>query len=273
MSRILLIDADTSTAALLAGPLAAYGLTVQAAQTAAGGLASAQDRPPTYIVVALALPDQDGAAVLAQLRGRTRTAHIPVMAIAERAQSSRQNEILQAGADDFLIKPFDSEIAALRIRNAVTRAQRDGLHHPQTGLPTGRLVQERIRVLSEEYDWFYLDFEIEGFAPFREAYGFMTGQEVIAFAASLLAGISSDVGTPRDFIGQKSDTEFVLITTLDRGADVQKQLEQRFNDEVLTFYSFTEREQGGLDLAGEDGTTVRYPLMRAKIRTQQGEKE
>ena len=273
MSRVLLIDSDPADAELIHTALTEQGHTVRVAATAGDGLAATLEKTPSLVLLALSLPDQSGLDVFRTMRGRARTEHIPVMFLAERGEASQQNEVLHAGADDFIIKPFDTDILSLRVRNAIKRAERDGLHHPQTGLATGRLIQERVRALSEEYDWYKIDFILDHFAAFREAYGFMTGQEVMTFAAELISDLVHTAGTPEDFIGHRADDEFTIVTRLTNGPALRAQLEARFNESVLSFYNFAEREQGFIEIIDANGQQAQYPLMRARIKVQQGEVE
>jgi PleD family two-component response regulator len=273
MSRVLLIDSDPSSALLLETPLKEFNLSLQATSSGEEGLSAAWERTPTLILLALDLSDGDGLDVLKSLRARTRTAHIPVIILASRHYAARQNEVLQSGADDFVTKPFDIDIVGLRIRNNVQRSLREGFNHPQTGLPTGKLLQERIRELADDFGWYKIDLEIEHFGTFKEAYGFMTGQEVINFAAGVISDCVHEAGTPDDFIGQRSDTEYVVITSLERGAHLRDVLEARFNDGVQSFYNFMEREQGFIELDDGSGGRAQHPLMRARIKVQEGEEE
>jgi len=68
-------------------------------------------------------------------------------------------------------------------------------------------------------------------------------------------------GTPDDFIGHKDDTEFVVITDLAHGPQLRDLLENRFNEEVLSFYGFMEREQGYSEVPDCNGGTTKKPLM------------
>ncbi|MHB8627829.1 MAG: response regulator [Aggregatilineales bacterium] len=273
MSRVLLIDSDPADAELIRTALTEQGHVVRVAANGSDGLAATLEKTPSLVLLALNLPDQSGLDVFRTMHGRARTEHIPVMFLAERGEASQQNEVLYAGADDFIIKPFDTDILSLRVRNAIKRAERDGLHHPQTGLPTGRLIQERVRALAEEYGWYKIDFILDHFAAFREAYGFMTGQEVMTFAAELIGDGVRTVGTPEDFIGHRADDEFTIVTRLANGPALKAQLETRFNGDVLTFYNFAEREQGYIELIDASGEQTQHPLMRARIKVQQGEAE
>src|SRR5262249_12901104 len=152
-----LIDSDPADVELIRTALAEQGHSVRTAANGNDGLVAALEKTPSLVLLALSLPDQSGLDVFRTMRSRARTEHVPVMFLAERGESSQQNAVLQAGADDFIVKPFDTDILSLRVRNAIKRTERDGLHHPQTGLPTGRLIQERVRALADEYGWYKID--------------------------------------------------------------------------------------------------------------------
>jgi len=271
--RLLVIDNDPMIDAVLKPYLNQHGYATQVAGTAADGLNEALAHPPSLILLSVTLPDRPGLEVFRTLRERARTAHIPVMFLADHMDARRQNELLSAGADDFINKPFDLDILGLRIRNAVQRTERDGLHHPRTGFPTGRLVQERIRALADEYSWYKIDFSIDNFGVFRDLYGFVSSEEVIGFAANLVNEVVHQAGTPDDFVGQRDDTDFVIITNLKHGPDLRDALQKRFNEEVLAFYSFMERDQGYIQVDDGAGGLAQKPLMAARIKVQEGEPE
>jgi DNA-binding response OmpR family regulator len=271
--RVLVIDGDITVGIALDPYLREHGCEVRTAKTAADGQTEALNSPPSLILMAATLPDSTGVHLFRELRAHTRLAHTPIMFIVGYGESAQQNELLKAGADDVILKPFDSQILTLRIRNAIQRSERDGIVHPRSGLPTGQWLTERIRALADEYGWYKIDFAIESFEAFVEQYGFMSGEEVINFTVGLITEVVQQHGTPEDFIGQRDDTHFSIITRLDNGIAMRDSLEQRFNTEVGAFYSFMERDQGFVEVNDGTGGTERKPLMSARIKVQEGEPE
>src|SRR5450432_3344403 len=172
--QILLIDDDAYTITTLELYFDPQGFKIFAAKTGAEGLNEAQVRLPALILMSTHLPDQPVLDLFRELRSHARTSGIPVMFLADRGDAKLQNELLAAGADDLIAKPFDVELLGLRVRNAIQRREREGLHHPRSGLPTGRVIQERVRALADEYGWYKIDLGINNFDTFREQYGFMT---------------------------------------------------------------------------------------------------
>src|SRR5436190_14378455 len=226
--RILIIDGDPLNPSVLYPHFSQQGFEVQVCDSGASGLNQALAQPPSLILLAVSLSDGPGLDIFRQLRQRPRLAHIPVMFVAEHAEARQQNANLSAGADDYIVKPYDVDILGLRVRNAIQRVERDGINHPRSGLPTGRLIQERVRALADEYDWYKIDFTIDNFDAFRDLYGFVTSEEVITFAVGLVTEIVQDTGNPDDFLGHRSDHDFVIVTQRINGPSMRDTLEKRF---------------------------------------------
>ena len=92
---------------------------VVTAATGAHALEQAADRHPDVVVLDLGLPDMDGIEVITGLRGWTR---VPIIVLSARHDSQDKVEALDAGADDFVTKPFAMDELLARLRAAVRRA-------------------------------------------------------------------------------------------------------------------------------------------------------
>ncbi|MBN2304132.1 MAG: response regulator [Anaerolineae bacterium] len=267
-NRLLIIDGDTELGQALGQHFKTQGYDVQTAGSGEEGLILAQSTPPHLILLAA----QIGLDIFHALRARSRTAHIPVMVIAGHNEAALQKEVLEAGAYDFIEKPLDLDILALRIRNALRRAEREGLTESRTGLPTGRLIDDRLNALAGQVGWFRLDVEITGFDVFRDLYGFVTANEALRFAGNLLGEIVNEHGAPDDFVGHRTGSEeFVIVTTQALGPRLNQVLTQRISQELHSFYNFMEREQGYVLIEDGAGGKIQKPLMAARITVTQGD--
>ena len=117
MSRILLVEDDPQLLRAMRITLRARGYEVLTATTGQRGLSEAAAARPDLIVLDLGLPDLDGVDVLHGLRGWTR---VPVIVLSGRTGGADKVAALDAGADDYVTKPFGVEELLARIR-AVTR--------------------------------------------------------------------------------------------------------------------------------------------------------
>lgn len=122
MTRVLIVEDDPGLARALAITLRARRYEVDVAHSGAGGLDAVANRPPDLVVLDLGLPDIDGMDVLRALRGWT---HVPVVVLSARQASHDKVEALDAGADDYVAKPFGMDELLARLRAATRRGAVD----------------------------------------------------------------------------------------------------------------------------------------------------
>jgi two-component system KDP operon response regulator KdpE len=116
---ILVIDDEVQIRRLLRLTLEAAGYRVRESDTGRGGLDEVVRRPPDAVVLDMGLPDVGGLDVLRQLRAWSR---VPVLVLTVLAEESDKIAALDAGADDYLTKPFGSGELAARLRAILRRA-------------------------------------------------------------------------------------------------------------------------------------------------------
>ncbi|GAB3894758.1 two-component system response regulator KdpE [Kibdelosporangium lantanae] len=119
MSVVLVVDDDVQIARALRINLTARGYHVVTASDGAGALRAASDAKPDVIVLDLGLPDMDGTEVITTIRGWSVT---PVIVLSARTDSSAKIRALDAGADDYVTKPFGMDELMARLRAAIRRA-------------------------------------------------------------------------------------------------------------------------------------------------------
>jgi two-component system KDP operon response regulator KdpE len=120
VSTVLVVDDDPALVRALGINLRAHGFEVHAAATGTGALHLAASHPPDVVVLDLGLPDMDGSAVIAGLRGWT---DVPILVLSAREQSRAKVAALDAGADDYVVKPFGMEELLARLRAAIRRGR------------------------------------------------------------------------------------------------------------------------------------------------------
>ena len=119
MTRILVVDDDPALLRALAINLRARHFDVDTAADGATALRHAASAPPDLVVLDLGLPDMDGVEVVAGLRG---WASVPIVVLSARDSQWAKVDALDAGADDYVTKPFGMDELLARIRAALRRA-------------------------------------------------------------------------------------------------------------------------------------------------------
>jgi two-component system KDP operon response regulator KdpE len=118
LPRVLVVDDDRSLRRALVINLRARGYRVDEAEDGRSALAAAAAGPPDLVVLDLGLPDIDGIEVLGGLRGWTQ---VPVLVLSARSDQSDKVAALDAGADDYVTKPFGMDELLARVRAALRR--------------------------------------------------------------------------------------------------------------------------------------------------------
>jgi two-component system KDP operon response regulator KdpE len=119
VTRVLVVDDEPQILRALAINLRARGYEVRTAGSGSEALAIAAAHPPELVVLDLGLPDMDGTDVIAGLRGWTSA---PVLVLSGRSDSSDKVDALDAGADDYVTKPFGMDELLARLRAMARRA-------------------------------------------------------------------------------------------------------------------------------------------------------
>jgi two-component system KDP operon response regulator KdpE len=119
VTRVLAVDDDPALLRALAINLRARDYRVDLAEDGGSALAAAARHPPDVVVLDLGLPDMDGADVIRGLRGWTQ---VPIVVLSARSGQADKVEALDAGADDYVTKPFGMDELLARLRAALRRA-------------------------------------------------------------------------------------------------------------------------------------------------------
>jgi DNA-binding response OmpR family regulator len=138
-ATILVVEDSPELVALLRRVLREEGFKVRAARDGESGLASALDNQPDLLILDVGLPKRDGFEVIQELRRKGVSA--PTLMLTARAHVADRVTGLDAGADDYLVKPFDSDELVARVRALLRRS---GTRGRVTSLRVGDLVLDPV---------------------------------------------------------------------------------------------------------------------------------
>lgn len=122
MSRILIVDDEPQIRRILRGALTAQPYEVLEAGSVKEAISTATTALPDLVILDLGLPDGDGIAVVRSLRSWT---DLPILVLSVRGQEADKVAALDAGADDYLTKPFSTGELMARLRAALRRRVRE----------------------------------------------------------------------------------------------------------------------------------------------------
>ena len=143
-ARVLVIDDDADIRGLVAELLGRAGLAVEQAEDGRSGLRALHKTPPDLVVLDVSMPELDGWQTLERIRDLS---EVPVLMLTARGDELERVRGLQAGADDYVIKPFGSQELVARVQALLRRARRSDAARQQEQLRR-RSPDDRLRPAS-----------------------------------------------------------------------------------------------------------------------------
>jgi diguanylate cyclase (GGDEF)-like protein len=264
--RVLVADDEEDIRAFLEITLGLAGFEVLQARDGVEALQLARAEVPDIVVLDVMMPRMDGLETLRRLREDARTEHLPVLLLTARALKQHAVEGLDAGADDYLSKPFDADELLARIRAAVRRADQQRSRNPLTGLPGNEsILAELAERIGTTTPFALLYVDLDQFKPFNDHYGFLRGDEALRALSELLIEVRAELDDPRAFVGHVGGDDFVLILPPDLAEPTARTICQRFDGLSPGLYDTAEREAGYIEVADRRGIPQRFGLLSLSI--------
>jgi DNA-binding response OmpR family regulator len=241
--KILIVEDDLDVAEMLNAYFRVQGYEVFTVNWGEDGIRSCQTVHPDLVILDIRLPDIDGYEVAHRLRSDRRTAEIPIIFLTEKRDRSDRLQGLELGADDYITKPFDVQELRLRVRNALKRVSQGSLTNPVTGLPEGALVEEKLSEVLGKDGVALLFVSIDNIVSFREAYGFVSSDDVLRAISLMIMNTMREVSRPEDFLGHINGTDFILVIPPSNLMVLSEKLRARLEQSVEYFYPIKDREK------------------------------
>ncbi|HEX7243659.1 MAG TPA: response regulator [Longimicrobiaceae bacterium] len=209
MSEILLADDDDAFREMVSEVLRMAGYTVRAVPGGAQALAELRVRLPDLVLLDYRMGTPDGFQVCRQVKDDPRVSHLPVLILTGEGRIEDRLSGFDAGADDYLPKPFDPRELLARVR-ALLRMSRTLLErNPTTGLPGGEAIHDEIlRRRDAGVPFSICYFDLDHFKPFSDRFGFAVADSAIYAAGEVVREAGE---TPGTFVGHIGGDDFVLL--------------------------------------------------------------
>ena len=242
-SKILIVEDDLDVAEMLNAYFRVQGYEVFTVNWGEDGVRAAQTVLPDLLILDIRLPDIDGYDLAPRVRTDRRTNEIPIIFLTEKRERIDRLQGFEVGADDYITKPFDVQELRLRVRNALKRVSQGSLTNPVSGLPEGPLVEERLSEVIHKSGWALLHISINNLDSFREAYGFVASDDVLRAISLMIHNTMKETGSPEDFLGHMSPTNFAVVISPSNLAPFQERIKSRLEQSLDYFYPIKDREQ------------------------------
>ncbi len=221
---------------------------------------------PNILLLDLDALGQDIIQIIARLKANPMTYTKPVIIVVGERDLESEIRTLEAGAEDFIEKPFPSQLLSARIQTSVRRNIRLQVSNPLTGLPGAVYIEELTSKRLIEKDKVAMCYtDINDFKAFNDKYGYRRGDNVLRILATILnesIGMFSNEG---DFVGHIGGDDFVLIVDYERIDESCAYVTQSFDTLIPYQYDQKDREQGYIISSNRQGEEMRFPIMTVSI--------
>ncbi len=259
MIEILFADDDAAMREMVGEVLTSSGYVVRLASNGDDALREIRSAPPGLIVLDYRMGTPDGLAVCRTVKADPRLEHLPVLILT--AENAVENRIdgFDAGADDYLAKPFDSRELLGRVR-ALLRLSEQSLHrNPTTGLPGGDAIRrefDRRRRSGRAFSVCY--FDLDYFKPFSDTFGFALADSTILLTAECL----SENTRSDEFVGHIGGDDFVLFCDAGAAAERCRRVQTQFSERLRLLIPTDTLANGHYAGVDREGRSRTFPVTR-----------
>lgn len=264
--KILIVDDDPDIRDVLKLTLSEENYSVSEAEDGETALKIINSKTPDLVLLDYKIPKIDGREVCRRVKKDLLLRHLPIIMVTGKGDINDRVGGIDAGADDYVVKPFEPKELLARIRMVLRRTERDLEANPLTRLPGNVSIlnelQKRIDATAL-YAICYAD--LNKFKSYNDKYGFEHGDEVIKETARILIRATQELGNPDDFIGHIGGDDYVVLTTPNKVDEICKRIIFDFDKASPTFYTKLDRDRGYIMAHDRQGKEVKLGILSISI--------
>ena len=266
MEKILIVDDEKNLQELVKDILLMDGYSVTTADDGLEGLKKIYEENPDLIILDCQMPKMDGYEVLAAVRKDPLLINKPIIMLTAKSSESDQLRGLRLGIDDYIVKPFKTNLLLARIKTVLERKSLSLGANPLTLLAGNVAINfevEKRLLVGSEFSLLYLD--LSEFKSYNDKYGFDRGDEIIKHTASILVQAVKKFGKPNDFIGHIGGDDFIILTSEDRHKAICEFIIKEFDATIPSFYDAEDAKRGNIESKDRQGVVRNFNIMTIAI--------
>jgi diguanylate cyclase (GGDEF)-like protein len=263
---ILVVDDDPDIARFVEVNLRSAGYDVSVASDGEQALEKAASLRPDLVLLDVMMPRIDGFEVAQRLRRNPQTASTSIIMLTAKALSTDKVLGLTAGADDYIIKPFDPIELLARVKGTLRRAKEMRNLSPLTGLPGNIRIQEEIeRSVRDERPFSVLYCDLDNFKAYNDQKGFVRGDRLIQGTARIIQDAVVEFAGSEGFVGHVGGDDFVAVVPPESAEDIAKRIVERFDGAIQEFYEREDLDRGYIEVEDRKGVMQKLPLAGVSV--------
>jgi diguanylate cyclase (GGDEF)-like protein len=241
LKKIVLAEDDDAIAHMVAATLGDAGFLCLRARDGEEALHLARRESPDCLVLDIMMPKLDGMEVCKRLKADVLSSRIPILMLTALGGVSDKVKGLEAGADDYLGKPFDLRELAARVKALVRAAKRERDRNPTTNLPGAGAVEEHVDgLLRRKAPCALLYCDVEHFEAYADAFGFRKADDVVAELGGMILERARAYGGGAAFVGHVGGDDFVVVVEPQNAIELAQDMIEAFEARASKWYAAAE---------------------------------
>lgn len=272
-ARVLIVDDDADIRDVLCLTLTEEGYEVLEAGDGEEGLGLIKTKAPNLVIVDYNMPKMNGPTMVGLVKKDILMSHLPIIMLTGKGEVSDKVSGINAGADDYMVKPFEPPELLARIKMILRRSERDLDANPLTRLPGNVSILNELQARIDKKAPLAVAYcDLDKFKVYNDKYGFSHGDEVIRETARLLIRATQEFGNPDDFIGHIGGDDFVVVTTPGKVDGIGQKVTDDFEKMAPSFYNEEDRAAGFIVGHDRKGVEQKFGLLSISIGVVSNEK-
>lgn len=212
LKKLVVAEDDDAVFHLIQATVGDLGYLCLRANDAEQAIARVRTEMPDAVVLDRIMPGADGLEVVRKLKADVILSRIPILVLTARGSVEERIEGLEAGADDYVAKPFHVRELAARIKALVRQSRRERHRNPTSGLPSGDAIDEHVDGLIKRKVPFAVCYvDLEGWEAYADIHGFRRYEDIVSRLGQALLEGAQGIGDPAPFVGHVGGDDFILV--------------------------------------------------------------
>ncbi len=264
--KILVVDDEPDIRDVLKITLEAEKYEVIEAENGEEAIKIVSQKVPDLVLLDYKMPKMDGREVCRRIKKDILLRHLPIIMVTGKGEITDKVDGIDAGADDYIVKPFEPEELLAHIRMILRRTEIDLEANPLTRLPGNiSILNDLNQRLASQNPFAVCYVDLDKFKAYNDTYGFEHGDNVIKETARILLRTVKEQGNPDDFVGHIGGDDFVVVTTIPAVDTLCPKIIKDFDKTIRVFYNATDWKNGYIIGHDRQGAERKFPLLSISI--------
>lgn len=271
MSGILFADDDEGLRSMVREVLRTGGYEPRLASSGAEALEAVRRDPPELAILDYRMGRPDGFEVCRRIKSDPALSHVAVLILTGQGEMEYKLQGFDAGADDYLAKPFDPRELLARVAALLRQARQHLDRNPTTKLPGGVAIHGEVeRRVAEGTPFAICYFDLDHFKPFADHFGFAVADDAIIEAGNAVRAVAQ---APAHFVGHVGGDDFVVLCPLEDARGIATEARRRFAEALPGHLPPDAAARGSYRAEDRYGEVREFPVTRlsaAIVRVEPG---